>query len=1855
MRTRIQIVISLAVLFVAMFSCKDKGKVKSKVDPGFGQYVTAFTSGVVSAESVIRIRLAKDYEQAIEPGQEIKAALFNFAPKVKGKAYWKDLRTIEFRPESALASGKQYQVNFKLSELMEVPSRYSKLKFNFQTIKQSFSFTGEGLQSYGKNDMEVQKYKGYLTTADVIDGNRIERVLKASLNGQNKSIRWMHSTDGKLHHFVVDSISRQEDRGELLLKWNGSPIDVNEKGDKHVEIPALNVFKLMEARVVQQPEQYVLIRFSDPLKKDQKLDGLIRIEGQSSLKFIIEGNEVKAYPQYRLSGTKTLRLEEGIRNVMDFALRKSKKLELTFEDIKPAVRLIGKGVIVPASNGLILPFEAVSLKAVDLRVIEIFENNVPRFLQDNRMGGSSDLKQVGRLILQKRLDLGTNRAVDLRKWNAYTLDVANYINVNPGAIYRVELRFRKSYALYACQMDEEENENMTNLDEVVAKQELEKELDNWDKPGWYESYYYPDGYTWRERNNPCHVSYYNNDRFVSRNLFASDLGLIAKSGNDKSITFAVSNLISAEPEQSVELEVYNYQNQLMGKGKTDKDGLATVQLDRKPFLLVAKKGNQRGYLRLDDGSALSLSNFDVGGQVVQKGIKGYIYGERGVWRPGDKLFLTFVLEDTQKLLPENHPVVFELINPQGQTVVHRVSTAGANGFYSFATATEPEAQTGNWLARIKVGGATFTKQIKIETVKPNRLKINLDFGAELLKAKTSNQKAKLEVKWLHGAIARNMKANISLRMAPRKTSFKGYPRYDFDDPAKEFYADEQVIFDGRIDQGGKASVDLNLKANKSAPGMLRASFITRVFEEGGEFSIDMQGVPFAPYKSFVGLRMPESKRGWYLTDTNHKIQLATVDAEGNPVSRKKLEVKVYKIDWRWWWDASEENLASYIGRSSTRVVSRQRVATVNGKGSFDLKINYRNWRDYGRYLIRVFDPESGHSTGVTAYFSKWYGRTPEGMPGNATMLSFTSDKEKYQVGEKATVTIPSSKSGKALVSIETGASVLKAFWVNTQSRESEFSFEVTPEMAPNAYVHVSLVQPHAQTENDLPIRMYGVIPILVEDPNTRLTPEIKMPDVLEPEKEFEVMVSEKDGKAMTYTLAVVDDGLLDLTRFKTPDLWNRFYAREALGVKTWDMYDMVMGAFGARLEKAFAIGGDEDLKGKKQAKANRFKPVVLFYGPYTLYPGDTKKHRITMPNYVGSVRTMVVAGDRGAYGSAEKTTQVRKPLMILATLPRVVGPGESVKLPVTVFAMDPKVKNVKLKIEPNEYLQPVGEVQKTIAFDKTGEQVVNFDLKVASRLGVARVKVLAQSGDVKATYDIELDVRNPNPRVVNLSDTLLTSGQSWDQVLNLPGMEGTNRGVLELSSIPPIDFGRRLEYLIDYPHGCIEQTTSAVFPQLFLDKVVDLDAKKKTEMADNIRAGLSRLLSFQLSNGAFSYWPGSDYVSDWGTSYAGHFMLKAEEMGYTLPIGLKSAWLRYQKSAAQSWENASSYRGGVYYHGNDLLQAYRLYTLALAEVPDLASMNRLREQNSLSMNAKWRLAAAYRMIGQKEVAERLIDNLGTDVKPYREHSGTFGSDTRDRAMILETLSLLNRRTEAFPLVQKLSSELSGDSWMSTQTTAYCLLAMSEFVGSGDASKLDFAYALNNGAKEEISSDRPVVQIPLELKAGKPSVQLINKSEGVLYARVSLSGIPVTGDQTAAEKNLKLQISYQDMKGNSIDVSKLQQGTDFKVEVRIENPGLMENYQQMALTQIFPSGWEIVNTRFGDVDAVEKADQPTYQDIRDDRVYTYFDLDRNKSKTFTITLNAAYVGKFYLPTVSCEAMYDNRIHARKPGRWVEVVK
>lgn len=755
-----------------------------------------------------------------------------------------------------------------------------------------------------------------------------------------------------------------------------------------------------------------------------------------------------------------------------------------------------------------------------------------------------------------------------------------------------------------------------------------------------------------------------------------------------------------------------------------------------------------------------------------------------------------------------------------------------------------------------------------------------------------------------------------------------------------------------------------------------------------------------------------------------------------------------------------------------------------------------------------------------------------------------------------------------------------------------------------------------------------------------------MPDVLKPEQPFSVKVSEKSGKPMTYTIAIVDEGLLDLTRFKTPNAWDSFYAREALGVKTWDIYDDVIGAYGGKVNQIFSIGGDQDLGGGKAKKANRFKPVVVYLGPFKLEKGQTKVHNVKLPKYVGSVRTMVVAGDAScsAYGSVEKATPVRSPLMVLASVPRKISPSERVTIPVTVFAMEKHVKNVNVQLKATG-LKIIGAASQNVSFTQPDEKMAYFNLEVGALTGIGKLEVIATSGKERSTYDVEIDMTNPNPVTFAYKDVILEANTAKTLSWETFGVAGSNKARLEVSSLPTMDLNRRLQYLIEYPHGCVEQTTSSVFPQLYLNDVADVDAKRKATIQRNITAGINRLAKFQQPNGGFSYWPGNGSADDWGTSYAGHFLLEAEKKGYVLPINFRSKWLSYQQKEAKNWRLESQY-------GNDFAQAYRLYTLALAGAPDLASMNRLRETMGISNESKLRLAAAYAIAGQKQAAQSLLAKSRIDDSDSEYRWYYYGSADRNRAMTLETLILLDQKQKAFAMAMKVAKDMAGSEWMSTQTTAYCLYAMSKFAASNGAGGIGVQFT-KDGKSETVSTAKSIADRSLTIKSGTNGVTVRNTKGNTVYVRVMYSGILPIGKEQAMQSDVSAKMVYKDRKGAIINVSKINQGTEFVAEISVTN--LRNEYvENVALTQILPSGFEIVNTRFTDYgDAT--ANMADYIDIRDDRTNFYFGMKAGETKTFKVLLNASYLGTYYLPGLQCEAMYDHTFIARNKGQWIQVVK
>lgn len=1795
------------------------GEAPPRYQPGFAKYISGFTGGKVSRMARPTIRFA----EAV--GKREAGIWPEIQPHLPGRWQWEDERTMVFEAEGLLPVDQAFTARLDLGSLLnDVPDSLSEFAFRFFTPKQAVSLaqTSVHLEEDGS-----YRLKGTLSLADFAQPEQVKEAVEARLAGNPLPITWSGSdAPSRLFSFEVEHIGRTEADQEMLIAANGRKLYAEASSlQKRVTIPRKEAFSLINVAVAHEEDTYLELQFSDMISMAQPMEGLFRLDGQPA-RYLVMGNRVRLFPKTGKVGEVSVTVAQGLKSVSGKNLATAHQQTYYFAPPRADIRLLNKGVIVPSTAQIPFTFETIGLDKVDVRVIRIFEKNIPYFLQKNHLSSHQELKRFGRIAANTTLSLTGSDTFNLNTWSRHTLDLAELVKTEPGAIYHVMIR---------C-----------GLDALQGSEDLLPEKSYWG------SYY---GYSDQQ-------DYYDY-RAETANLLASDLGLLVKRGPDSDYFFSVTDLKTAKPISGVELELVNYQNTRIAALKTDRNGWAKQQIEQPPFLLIARKGDQRGYLHLDEGAALSMSQFAVDGQAYQEGLKGMIYAERGVWRPGDSIFVHFMVQRQYQDYPDQHPVKFQLLNPQGQLVSEIIQTQQTQGIYRFWTKTEPGAPTGTYTANVMAGGATFTQNLKIETIIPNRLKIRLDLPKEQLSRMDTDLEGQLRSSWLYGAPAKNLRATVQARFVQSgNTLFEDYPEHEFDDPLRKFGTTGwQEVFSGELDERGHAAVPIRLEMDEPAPGALSAVFSTKVFEPGGRASVDGFALPYFTYDTYVGIQTPDGdEKGMLLTDTTHQVEIVTVNADGQPVNRTDLQVSVYKLKWKWWWSKEGDNLSyiedTYLQRLDANTladhrernpnfVSANKVQTKNGKAIYPFRINHPNW---GRYLIRVCDG-LGHCTGKIVYvdWPGWAGRSKE-IAGTGKALQFSTDQEAYEVGEKVTLNIPTGFDGRALVSIESGKKVIQTHWVEAVEGITRFSFEATREMMPNVFASVTLLQPHGQTANDLPIRMYGTLPIRVVDPQTQLQPVIEMAEVLKPEGQASIRISEADGKPMAFTLAVVDEGLLNLTRYQKPDPWTHFNQKEALSILTWDVFDQVSAKL--PIGNLLSIGGDGALNAKEP---NRFKPLVRVFGPISLKANGSHEIRLQLPNYIGQVRAVVVAGheQNRAYGSAEKHAYVKKPLMVLGTLPRVLSPGEQFALPVSVFATEDNLGQVKVEVATDGQLQLEGKTSLTIPFDQSGDQTVFFKVKVADGIGAGRVKITATGGGKSSTYQSRVAIRNPNPRINEVEKWAIQPGESQSLAYQPLGMDGTRTASLEVSAMTPINLEHRLNYLIRYPYGCVEQTTSSVFPQLYLSQFVELSERKKDSIQLMVSRGIQQLLGAQLTDGAFPSYPGqTGFANPWYTNYAGHFLTEAKRAGYSVPKAFFDKWLSYQRHQAQTWQGNAKDRGAT------ANQAYRLFLLAMHNQPELAAMNRLRfAKHHLDIASYWLLIGAYHLSGQQQAARELLQDASIAPFDYEIGDATYGSAQRDQAIILYIYSLMGRFINAAEHMDKLSQALSSDQWMSSQTTAYSLVAAAHFLkGQSPDQQMQFAWQTPK-AKGNASSQAMVWRTDLSPDADG-EIRIQNQGKSILFARLIRSGIPAKGATEPISDRLHLEVTYRTLDGSSLDPRKLEQGTDVIAEVAVTNTSRLI-VKDLALTQIFPTGWEIDNARVQDQASqysFGSASQPVYQDIRDDRVYTYFSLEAGERKSFRVKLNAAYQGRFWLPAIQAEAMYRSDFRARWPGHWVEVL-
>ena len=1614
--------------------------------------------------------------------------------------------------------------------------------------------------------------------------------------------------DATFHLYKVADVKEKELR-DFAFRF---AVQVPEKAVSVPDVPAGGDFRLGD---VWEGDDRLVLTFTDTLSRNAALAGMIELEGVNRSYVKLDGRQALVYFDGR-SDKMTLRVDSGVKDIRGRSL--GEVFEQTFDAVKakPAVEIPLKGNILPNRSRLLLPFRAVALDAVDVSVIRIYENNLLMFLQDNQLNGSNDLRRSGRLVYKSRIPLGGDASRDLQQWNDFTIDLSQLFDREPGALYRIRLSFRKEYSLYG----KEAVNRQISLFPSDGTPSAE-EQDEWNEPtAWYwENWIDWNEYEWQDREDPEKPSYYMvSDRFPAVNLMTSDIGLLASSTADGKLSLAVTDLQTANPLGGAQVSLYDFQLQKLASGKTDSQGLLTLQPEGKPFVAVAAKGSSKTYLKLIEGSQRSTSRFDVGGKVVADGIKAYLYGERGVWRPGDTLFVSMILNDRENIVPNGHPATLELFTPEGQFHSRFVQT-GENGVFCFRIPTRSDDPTGFWDAHVKVGGSSFHKSLHLETIKPNRLKIATLFPEGMLHA-GRKLPVKVKASWLTGPAAARLEAKAEMTLRPAKTAFKGFEDYVFAAPMSDFTVSSHTLYKTTLDANGEASVQVDLPAAEEAAGMLNAFVVSSVIEPGGDESFTTETYPYSPFTHYAGIRFPDKPE----TGKDLLFRVTSVDEQGRRCAGRTLFYAIFKIRWSWWWENQGAGLSAYIQGNGTQKVAEGKLVTPAGAdATFTFKADNEDW---GRYLVVVYDEESGHVTGDTVLIDwpDWDGRANRSDPEMLSMLSFSLDKESCRCGEMVTAYLPATAGGKALVSVENAHKVVSRHWVSTSAdKDTPVQIPITSDLAPGFFIQVTLLQPCGHLSNDLPLRLYGIRRVRVTDPQSHLEPVLSLPDKLHPQEAFTLQVSEKQGRPMTYTLAIVDEGLLDLTAFKTPDPWTQMNGDEALGVKTWDMFDDVIGALNGLMAPQAAIGGDQDNLVAAR-KDNRFNPVVRFIGPVSVAKGKSVKHRITLPMYVGSVRVMVVAAGEDAWGSAWKTAPVTAPLMILPSLPASLRSGEKVILPVNVFAMEEGTREVQLSVKADGPVRILDQTSQSLHFSQPGDQMAQFRLETTGE-GTAHLTVTAVSGSRKSTEELAVTVQGDKRETVVVEHYTLPAGGK----LALSG-----EGQLTLSAYPSFNAGALAGAMLDYPYNCSEQLASKGFALLHLTPLLGKEEAAKASAAiSNI---IAQLYSRQQTGGGFSYWSNGS-VDMWVTSMDGAFLTEAAAKGFPVNAEVLTRWKRAQKGFCKAYRVAP---GKLF---PDIDQAYRLYTLALAGNPDYAAMNRMKE-NPVHPQARWVLASAYALAGNREAAAQLVSSAATSFEDYPSDHPTFGSALRDKALALEACALTEDWSTALPLAREVAEAIDKGCY-STSEAAFAAIALDRLHQKFPTKAIDVQVLVNDKTEDWVSAASALT------RAFAGPATLTSRVDGPLdMTLVSRRPVPAGMQVPARSEGIGLEVRYTDAKGQAVAWEQLTQGTEFYAHISVSNRSTLDDRFHLVLSFPLASGWEAVNERLR-----SGTDSADHLDIRDDRVNWFFDLPKGTKKTFTVKLRAAFEGSYILPSTTCEGMYGPAVAANTASARTAVVR
>jgi alpha-2-macroglobulin len=1339
----------------------------------------------------------------------------------------------------------------------------------------------------------------------------------------------------------------------------------------------------------------------------------------------------------------------------------------------------------------------------------------------------------------------------------------------------------------------------------------------------------------------------------SRFLSLTDIGLIAKEGSHNMVVFA-NSIQTALPVKGVNMVAYGANNQILGMATTDDQGVATIQYQRrefagfKPAMIIAKTADDFNYLPFSS-TRINLSRFDVGGKTMNTtGLDAFIYPERDIYRPGEKINYAVIVRDYAWKSPGDIPMKLKFLLPNGKEFKTFRKNLNDQGSMEGNIDLPVTTITGTYSLEIYTSNDILlsTQPFHVEEFVPDRIKVTARLNKEFYEPGNT---AELKIQALNffGPPAANRNYECEIQLKQKNFIVKKFNNYNFGlSNQKTFY--EKIMREGKTNETGEAIEKFTVEEMYKNIGLLQADFYSTVFDETGRPVSRLTSANIYTQSIYFGI----ADDGSYYYPLNQPVRFHLIALDKNQqIIDAPARVSVVKHEYRTVISKSGSYFR-YESQEEDKLISSALVNVTGEQSSFAFVP-----RTAGSYDLRISIPGSNTYVSKTFYsYGSWGSDHSSFEVNNEGQVDIQLDKSSYYTGESVRALFKAPFDGRMLVTLETDKLISYQF-INVNNRSASLEFKLDGESLPNAYITATLIKPHGIS--DIPLTVaHGFENVVVEERNRKMPVEILAKQSVRSRTQQEVRIKSLPNSLIT--LAAVDNGVLQVSDFKTPDPYGYFYARRALGVTDYDMYPLLLPELKARLSSS---GGDTETDMTKRTNpmpAKRIKILSYWSGIQKTDGNGEAVFHVDIPQFSGEVRLMAVTYKNDQFGSAESKMTVADPLVLSTALPRFLSPSDSIRVPVTITntTANPASGTATINTSGGVIISGNREAPFTIA--PNSEKRLYFTVTASPVIGIGKISVDVNGTGGRFSDETDISIR-PAASLQKYTGSGSIAGGST-QTINFDNADFIPSSVsreLFLTRFPGAGLSKYLGYLVEYPYGCTEQTISIAFPQLYFGELSDalhVERGNRSTSNFNVQEAIRKIKMRQLYNGAVTLWD-DDKTADWWTSvYAAHFLIEAGKAGFDVDKGLLETLLGYINTSMKERKTIN------YYYNRDQVKKivpkeviYGLYVLSLASKPNTALMNYYKANPQLlSLDCKYLLAAAYALSGDKTSYRQFLPDHFEGEIANTETGGSFSSDIRDEAMALDVLLDVDPASPQVPEMAKhVSDKLKERNWYSTQELVFGFLSLGKIARQQSLSSATAEIRIQgkkiadfNGTDLKLGAE--------QLKAGKP--EIITGGKGSVYYYWEEQGISAGGNMKETDNFLKVRKRFFDRYGNAISGHVFRQNELVIIQISLEK-SFSNDIQNIVITDLLPAGFEIENPRTKDIPGMEwikDAYTPLAMDVRDDRLNLFVNSE-NMKQNYYYAVRAISPGVFKMGPVSADAMYNGEYHSYNGGGVIQVVE